>query len=84
LKEWAANVESVNLASELTVALYFNIQKMHFEVSKNYEKNIYIYAIMYTSHLKYVVCYATQKRQNYRSRYVNSAPSNLVRIILFV
>jgi hypothetical protein len=40
LKEWAANVERVNLASELTVAP--NIQKMHFEVSKNYEKNIYI------------------------------------------
>jgi hypothetical protein len=84
LKEWAANVESVNLASELTVALYFKHSKNAFwSFKKLWEKYLHIgNNVYFTSEIRCILCYT--KRQNYRSRYVNSAPSNLVRIILFV
>jgi hypothetical protein len=39
--------------------------------------------IMHSTNPKYIVVYFTQKRQNQRSRFVNSTPLNLVIFFLF-
>jgi hypothetical protein len=75
----------VSMALELFI---FNIRKMHFKNVKKILKYIYMWAMIYTltmhsTNPKYIVVYFTQKRQNQRSRFVNSTPLNLVIFFLF-